>query len=149
LRKRRLDIERRMWDDIQREQNRRMGVAELMSYFTPTALYTASVADLAGTGSLQRRLLYTAAHRYYEDFGAPLAESRHVVFARVPGAATDRALVQKADLRPYLHRFSTPWVRTSEAFMAAVPRLVAVLAFAAICYVIACGALLRADVRRQ
>jgi ABC-type transport system involved in multi-copper enzyme maturation permease subunit len=148
LRKRRLDIERRMWDDIQREQNRRMAAAELLSYITPTALYTASVADFAATGSLQRRLFYSAAHHYYEDFGAPLAESRHVVFARVPGAATDRALVQKADLRPYLHRFSTPWVSTSETFLAALPRLVAVLAFAAICYVVACGALLRADVRR-
>jgi ABC-type transport system involved in multi-copper enzyme maturation permease subunit len=146
LRRQRRVVLAKMWDEQRREEDLREAYVRTLSAFSPAALFQQAAAELAWTGTVQRRHFLLEARNYDERIGRRLAESREFYYGR--GAANQgRALVIHDDIKPFLIPFQPTWAPSREIFAAITAPVCLLLMFILLGTAAGFRAIERLDVR--
>lgn len=148
LRKKRRTVLGRMWDFQAQEEGLRERYLRGLSTLSPAALFQQSAAELAWTGSVQRRHFVLEARTYDEKIGRRLAESRESFYTRSSeNRGSGRALVIHDDIRPFLIPFQPTWTPSREILLAVAPSVGLLVLFTIVTVLLGRRALERMDVR--
>jgi len=136
----------RLWDEEDREDALREQYVRVFSIFSPTALFNEISAELAWTGYRQRDHFIREARVYDETIGRKLAESVQAYYSSTADGA-GRAIVQHADIKPFLVPFQGTWTSSRLVISSIVFPAVTLLLHLGVAFTLGLLAITRMDVR--
>jgi ABC-type transport system involved in multi-copper enzyme maturation permease subunit len=146
MRRRRRAALLRIWEESDREEQARQRAVFTFTFFSPTAVFNQIAAELSWTGYAQRDHFYRESRAYDDNYGRRLAESREIFFAAT-GDGFGKALVTRANVRPYMTPFKPTWIQSGVIVRSVAFPIAALAALDVLLAVAAVVTLQRLDVR--
>jgi ABC-type transport system involved in multi-copper enzyme maturation permease subunit len=137
----------RIRSQVDRAEARRDELTTVIASVSPTAVFDRIASELAGTGISQRRSTLRQIRQYDDSIGRKLAESRQVFISLTSRDGGLAAMIEKADVAPYLIPFVPVWLTLRETASPIIVSLLLLAMFAIFFGAVGYVGLIRLDVR--